>query len=607
MRIAGSAIRRNYLKNYEMNSSAKFDSEQKIQSGRQFSRASENPINAAKALRVRKSLAELETQAANLESADSIYTTAESSLLTISELIQNTYQKLVEGAHGTRNDDDLKIIASEIEENAQEMVQMLNVDVADRKIFGGVNNTTTAFAIRGDVGSQYVTYNGVAVNASSDPLSFPDSEQSFLDIGIGMDMDEATGRIDDQTALPITFNGVDCIGCGVTKRTVYVDLYTIIPGETYTLQMSVGTVQEDVTFYGGNTIEESIDNLNEAMEDAFMKTPKVDENGDLMYIGYDEEKAELTGESGINLYPYEDAIIKNENKLELAYPSIDEDSYYSIEVTTNGLTRVIDFKGDADPNITMDNIRQALDEKFGDVAPTINRDGVFQDKNGGVCAIRNNSDSTYGDATKVVGEDGFNLNAAKEGELYSANLNGVKVTFRGGSTPEATMKNINEALESGLAFGKSNVPYINDDTGYIHYDANEDVIYVENHRENPNEIGFTETGGYSKNIVQLLLDSAAYLRKGDQDMAARYADLIYAAQAPLSVTIAELGTNEKFIEFNQNRIDDIVIGLSDKQNDLEITDLPTEITNYKVLETVYNASLQMGASMIPMSIFNYIS
>ena len=90
-------------------------------------------------------------------------------------------------------------------------------------------------------------------------------------------------------------------------------------------------------------------------------------------------------------------------------------------------------------------------------------------------------------------------------------------------------------------------------------------------------------------------------------MVARYADLIYAAQAPLSVTIAELGTNDKFIEFNENRIDNIVLNLSDKQNDLEITDLPTEITNYKVLETVYNASLQMGASMIPMSIFNYIS
>ena len=162
-------------------------------------------------------------------------------------------------------------------------------------------------------------------------------------------------------------------------------------------------------------------------------------------------------------------------------------------------------------------------------------------------------------------------------------------------------------MESGLAFGNSNVPKIIDESGLIIYDNSDDVIYVTNANGTSNDIEYSEHGGYSKNIVQLLLDSAAYLREGDHDMVARYADLIYAAQAPLSVTIAELGTNDKFIEFNEVRIDNIMLNLSDKQNDLEITDLPTEITNYKVLETVYNASLQMGASMIPMSIFNYIS
>ncbi len=600
MRIAGGTIRRNYLRNYEMNSSAKFDSEQKIQSGRKFSRASENPINAAKALRVRKSMAELETQMANLESADSIYTTAESSLLTISELIQNTYQKLVEGAHGTRNDDDLKIIASEIEENAQEMVQMLNVDVADRKIFGGVNNKTVAFEIKGNIGSQYVTYNGVAVNASSDPLSYPDSQQSFLDIGIGMDIDESTGRIDDQTALPITFNGVECIGCGVTRRSVKIDLETIMPGESYTLSVSVGTLKKDITFLGGNTIKENIANINQALSDEFMLTPEVDENGNILYI------ENLDGYEETELSPYADAQINGGNQLVLDPGAMEEETFYSIEVTSNGLTRVIEFEGSDDPNITMDNIRKALKEKFKDLAPTINRDGVFQDSNGGVCAIRNASEG-YGDAASIISGDSFNFDAIKPGVNYSFDLNGTKVTFTGGNNKEENIKNINEAFKSGLAFGESNVPQIVNDSGLLEYDASEDVIYVENSPNNANPVEMQESGGYSKNIVQLLLDSAAYLRKGDQDMAARYADLIYAAQAPLSVTIAELGTNEKFIEFNQNRIDDIVIGLSDKQNDLEITDLPTEITNYKVLETVYNASLQMGASMIPMSIFNYIS
>ncbi len=601
MRIAGSTIRRNYLKNYEMNSTAKFDSEQKIQTGRQFQRASESPINAAKALRVRKSLAELETQKANLKSADSIYQVAESSLLTISEIIQNTYEKLVEGAHGTRNEDDMEIIATEIEQYAEEMIQMLNVDVADRKIFGGVNNTTNAFEIKGYIGSQYVTYNGIPVNASSDPQSFPYSEMSYLDIGIGMDLNDSTGRIDDQTALPITFNGVDCVGCGVTQRTVKIDLQTILPGEVYKLDVSVGAVKKQIEFNGGNTVNESIENINQALSDEFMVTPQVNENGEILYI------ENIEGYEATELYPYANASITANKQIDLSSAVINADEYYSLEVTSSGLTRIIEFKGGETVNTTLDNIRKSLEEKFGDLAPEINRDGMFVDANGGICTVKNASEG-YGDSSTLINADGtLNLAAAADNTLYSLNLNGVKVTFEGGANAEETMNNINEAMKSGLAFGNSNVPYINDDSGVILYDNSTDVIYVENAKGTSHDIEFSEYGGYSKNIVQLLLDSAGYLREGDQDMVARYADLIYAAQAPLSVTIAELGTNDKFIEFNENRIDNIVLNLSDKQNDLEITDLPTEITNMKVLETIYNATLQMGASMIPMSIFNYIS
>ena len=97
------------------------------------------------------------------------------------------------------------------------------------------------------------------------------------------------------------------------------------------------------------------------------------------------------------------------------------------------------------------------------------------------------------------------------------------------------------------------------------------------------------------------------LRKGEHQMVARYADLIYAAQSNLSIAIADLGTNSKFIEFNQDRLDDVLINLKDKQNDIESTDLPSEITRWKVLESVYNASLQMGSSVLSQSIFNYIN
>ena len=233
MRIAGDHIRRNYLARYEKNYSDKYDSEKKIFSGRKFDKGSESPIDAARALRVRRSISEVESYQDNLKTADSIYTNAESAMLAVSGIIQNVYEKLVQGAHGTYNQDDLDIIASDIDNYAEEMVQSLNIDVADRKIFGGMNNETTAFRIEGSEGGKYVTYNGVALNSSNDPQSFPYNGESYLDIGIGMSVDENSSRIDEQTGLPITFNGAECTGCGMTNKTACIDLDQLYPNNTY--------------------------------------------------------------------------------------------------------------------------------------------------------------------------------------------------------------------------------------------------------------------------------------------------------------------------------------------------------------------------------------
>lgn len=261
MRIAGNTLRRNYLNNYESARSARYASEHKIQTNRQYDRASQDPIKAARALRVRETMAKMETYQVNLKSAHSIYAMAEASLDGqggVSEQIALVYEKLIEGAHETRNQGDRDIIAMDVEQKAEQMIGLMNVATADRKIFGGTNNTTVAYEIKGSENGKYVTYNGVPVNSSRDPLSFPYSEMSYLDIGIGMTTDESTRqtarsnagdyaseRIEDQTALPITFNGAKILGCGVTNRTVKIDLDYLKPGAHYAMDVSVGGLKKE--------------------------------------------------------------------------------------------------------------------------------------------------------------------------------------------------------------------------------------------------------------------------------------------------------------------------------------------------------------------------
>ncbi|HBI53197.1 MAG TPA: hypothetical protein DDX72_10530 [Ruminococcaceae bacterium] len=596
MRIAGDTIRRNYLSRYETNYGDKYNSEKKIYSGRQFDRASENPIDAARALRLRKSMAEVETYQDNLKTADSIYTNAETSLMSLSTILQTTYEKLVEGADGTRNPDDMNIIAMSIDNYAEEMVQSLNIDIADRKVFGGLNNETAAFKIEGSENGKYLTYNGVSVNSSNDPDSFPYSGVSYLDIGIGMSTDKTNGRIDDQSALPITFNGVQCTGCGMTNKTASIELNSITPGNEYSMDISAGGKARTIKFIGGNTNAETVENINAQLKEAFQETPEITEDGQFHYI------------DDPTWYPYKNAAI-DDTTGSIDFSAMTGNEYYSLEVTMNGKTKYVDFQGGDTVTDSMNNLTSALNDAFGEGKFEVHANGMIIDAGKQPAQVSNYGD--YGDvnATADGGVDiqgAMDSSSADPSKIYAVNLGGKKVVMDMGNTVAETVEKTNKRMAGSGAFGETPVPRVND-LGTIQYDVDGGHVVIDNTKGASNEFEFNEVDGYAKNIIQLVLDAGKMLRNGDHQMVARYADLIYAAQSNLSIAIADLGTHSKFIEFNEDRLADVMINLKDKQNDIESTDLPSEITRWKVLESVYNASLQMGSSVLSQSIFNYIN
>lgn len=426
MRVSNQTIKRNYLSNLERNYSNKFDSERKISAFRQFDEASEKPAQAATAMRVRKAIANLNTYQENLKTADNIYSSAESSITAISDIIQLTYEKCIEAANGTNIDvhthapDQLEMIAVNVEAFADEIARLMNLTVADRRIFGGVNNDEKAFSIE----DGRVIYNGVDVDTYNDSSLFPNSVVSYCDIGLGMTLDE-NGRVDEQSALPITFNGVDIIGCGKGATTAFVNLESAEPGKKFSFELAVGNEKYEIAFIGGVDSADTRNNINEELDKLF----------------------------GGKISVYENGTIVNQ-------------------------------------------------------------------------------------------------------------LNDKPVTIKA-----------------------------NNEGGYI--------ISVEN-----------QSGNYSNNIIQSILDAAKMIREGNGKEIARYADHIYSLQTTVSLALAEIGTQSKFIEFNQTRVTNNLENMDQRQNDLEAlvdTSLADEITNRDMLDALYTATLQMSASVLPQSIFNFIS
>ncbi len=444
MRITSQMARTSFLRNLERNYENQYNSEKKITSYRQWQEASECPAQAAHAMRVRKAMDNLNTYKSNLQTAENIYASAESSVMAISEIIQSTYEKCIEAANGTSQDvhthspDQMEMLATSVESFADEISRLMNLEVADRRIFGGVNNDEVCFNIQnlgeGEEVRKIVTYNGVAVDTYDDPTMFPESKTSFVDIGLGMHLGE-DGRVDEQSAMELTFNGCEVIGCGKQPTTAFIEVGNqyIENGKNYTFELAIGEKKINVSFNGKDTAENNVAEINRAIDAALTNSP--------------DFGAGAVGQ---------------------------------IKVMAHGL-------------------------------------------------IVNN----------------FN----------------------------------NEPVK------------IRDNPG-----ATDQKLTVEN-----------QGTAYSNNIIQSILDAADYIRRGDGDEIARYADHIYALQTKVSLSLAKIGNTTKFIEFNQNRITNNLESMTKLQDELESTDLPSESTQRDMLKAIYSASLQLGASALPMSIFNFMS
>lgn len=212
MRVTQSMMTRQYLgsSNSALNNMNK--AHNKVLTQRKFLRGSEDAVSASKALIIRRNMEKDDMYKANLETAEGIFSTAEKSLLTISKISTTVADSLLNGANGTNGQSELDILAKQIRNSANEMVRNMNAEFADRRLFGGTNNTTSAFAY--DDATNTLTFNGVDIN-SENMSDFPNTESGvFTDVGLGISF-LPDGNVDRQTVMDISLNGAKILGHGV--------------------------------------------------------------------------------------------------------------------------------------------------------------------------------------------------------------------------------------------------------------------------------------------------------------------------------------------------------------------------------------------------------
>lgn len=406
MRLTNNTLLRGYNRALNRLKTEKNDCENKITSQRRFSRASEMPLAAAKALNVRKSQYYDAQYKENLKVAASFYTEAETSLLQVSSKMAEIRETIIAACNTTKEGMDLKIYAQQLETNAKELCAIFNTDSAGRSIFGGESNDHMPFEIIDDSNGNAATvlYHGVPVNAMSNYDGFPYTNRVYSDIGLGMVTDQKAHTQDPLSMLDISFIGTEISGCGADRCVADVDLSSIIPKRTYVFDIYADGVKKTIDFQAipkddgnGKTIldtESTIALINDKLNEAYKKDivnrknhPVMDEQGVVYLVDKDGNAVDGGIVTIVNNTINEKSkraellVVDNDagytNKFRLKAEMLPEGHNYKIDVKVGDEKKTIEFVTGTDDMtdvdnpvyreaVTIKNFQAALDEAFGE-------------------------------------------------------------------------------------------------------------------------------------------------------------------------------------------------------------------------------------------------
>ena len=430
MRVTNSVIMRGFNRDLNRVGTLKNQTMHRITSTRKFNRASEAPLSAAKALNVRKSLYFSAQYKENLKVADSFYTEAETSLLQVSEKLASVRETIIAACNTTKSIDEYNIYAQQLERHAEELCAVFNTDTAGRAIFGGESDDGSPFTIEKDANgnASTVLYHGVPLNAMNDPKAFPYSNVVVGDIGLGIDVDQQTQAIDEQSALRISFNGSEVSGCGAERGVADIDLTTIKAGRKYCIDVFADNVKKTITFYGSAESDpdlaraENLKNIQAELDEAFKKSdeiPIIDNQGVIsltnggIVCAVNNKFAERTQQLGID----NDSGYTKKYKLDVE--NLVPGKEYSVNVTIGDETRTVVFAAgdDLDPDkadeASLHNLQYALTEAFKDTdyKPNVS----FTEANKGVITCE-------GETVKVLSDTKTTIDSSflKDGNVINA-------------------------------------------------------------------------------------------------------------------------------------------------------------------------------------------
>lgn len=222
---------------------------ERVTTGRNFNSYAESPTKAAQAFQLRRNRWNVENQIANSKQVRHKFQQAW-------DCLEDTYQDLgvklgnysaliAENApdHGGRN-----ALGEVIKGAAKSVVQTMNAQYGENFVFSGADGANVPFSFGPN---NEVLYRGHNVDCQPGDPDYTwlensiENEHTFVDLGMGMKEDPATGKLIEASAFDTALSGVDYIGYGYQEVELNDGQKVNVPNNIISLLNQMGQIYCD--------------------------------------------------------------------------------------------------------------------------------------------------------------------------------------------------------------------------------------------------------------------------------------------------------------------------------------------------------------------------
>lgn len=305
MRVADRTSARNYLKYLNKAKNDYAETNERIASGKRFTKLSDDVSAGSRVLQARAEKYKVEKQLDNVHVANEEMASAEDAMSAISDILSKVHNEKVQKAKNeTTGDSGRQTISNEIKMLKKEILQFANTRYGKNYVFGGTNAYAAPFTESKD---GKLLYNNVDVDLiqkredgsyfyteGGEEIDVPMNEEVYMDIGLGIKM---YGKAPDpNTAFSISYSGLNIMGWGTDKNGNSNNIFNIISQ----IEKNINDYHPDALAKWDDKLSSQIDSFRTSITDIGAKTSFLETMESRLKTNVDSYTTKISGLMGIN-------------------------------------------------------------------------------------------------------------------------------------------------------------------------------------------------------------------------------------------------------------------------------------------------------------------